>query len=93
MRISFKHLSRLSGSAALLATSLAGQQAWAQSLSLSGTVVDQDGEPIIGATVHVAGTNRVTSTNVDGKFSIKADKGEKLQISKKCGCSQRSARK
>ncbi|WP_256359323.1 PH domain-containing protein [Muribaculum intestinale] len=43
MRISFKHLSRLSASAALLATSLAGQQAWAQSLSLSGTVVDQDG--------------------------------------------------
>lgn len=81
MRISFKHLSRLSASAALLATSLAGQQAWAQSLSLSGTVVDQDGEPVIGATVHVAGTNRVTSTNVDGKFSIKADKGEKLQIS------------
>ena len=33
---------------------------------ITGKVVDESGEPIIGATVMVAGTNNGTSTAVDG---------------------------
>jgi hypothetical protein len=37
-----------------------------------GTVVDEAGEPIIGATVLVKGTNHGTVTDVDGNFSLTA---------------------
>ena len=38
---------------------------------VSGTVLDPDGEPIIGATVMVKGTNNGTVTDFDGNFSLK----------------------
>ena len=39
-----------------------------------GRVVGKDdGKPIIGASVMVAGTNKTTATDVDGHFKIKAD--------------------
>ena len=41
----------------------------AQSL-LSGTVVEADGEPAIGATVKVQGTTTAAVTDVNGRFSI-----------------------
>ena len=47
---------------------------------ITGKVVDESGEPIIGATVMVAGTNNGTSTDVDGKFTIKAKKGTRLSV-------------
>lgn len=47
----------------------------------TGTVVDDDGEPVIGATVKVEGTSLVTSTNVDGRFTLNGVKqGAKLTI-------------
>lgn len=36
----------------------------------TGTVTDDDGEPLPGATVRVDGTNNATSTNIDGAFSL-----------------------
>jgi TonB-linked SusC/RagA family outer membrane protein len=48
---------------------------------ISGTVKDPKGEPIPGATVKVKGTNKVTSTNVEGNFSIEAKVGDILTIS------------
>jgi TonB-linked SusC/RagA family outer membrane protein len=42
---------------------------YAQS-NVSGTVTDQDGEPIIGATVLVKGTALGTTTDLDGKYMI-----------------------
>jgi len=44
--------------------------AWAQNISVSGTVTDVNGEPIIGAYVLVKGTSNGTSTDVDGKYQI-----------------------
>ncbi|SMC48471.1 TonB-dependent receptor [Pedobacter africanus] len=49
--------------------------------SVSGTVKDAAGIPIPGATVKLKGTNRVTSTNASGQFSIEANTGEVLVIS------------
>ncbi len=43
--------------------------AWAQK-TVTGTVVDNLGEPVIGANVLVKGTTRGVTTDTDGKFSI-----------------------
>ncbi|MDE5922707.1 MAG: carboxypeptidase-like regulatory domain-containing protein, partial [Muribaculum sp.] len=38
--------------------------------TVTGRVVDDSGEPIIGATVMQKGTNNGTSTDIDGNFSL-----------------------
>jgi len=48
---------------------------------MSGVVVDANGEPVIGASVMAVGTSIGTITDFDGKFTIEAAKGAKLQIS------------
>lgn len=55
--------------------------AFAQSKQVSGTIVDTDGLPIIGATVLVDGTTAGTSSGVDGSFSIAAPANGTLIIS------------
>ena len=40
--------------------------------SITGTVVDTSGEPVIGASV-VAGKGNGTVTDFDGKFTLKVD--------------------
>lgn len=52
----------------------------AQSISVTGEVVDEDNEPLPGATVRVEGTNAVTATDSNGEFTISAKKGDKLSI-------------
>lgn len=46
-----------------------------QNDQVSGRVVDANGEPIIGATVMVKGTNNGTITDFDGKFHLSSSKG------------------
>jgi len=41
-----------------------------EKIKITGTVVDNDGEPIIGATVVIIGTTQGVSTDIDGKFTI-----------------------
>lgn len=54
----------------------------AQTMKVTGTVVSsEDGEPIIGATVLVKGTTNGTITDVNGSFSLNADKNAMLRIS------------
>ena len=52
-----------------------------QTKKITGKVVDTTGEPIIGASILVKGTNTGTITNMDGNFSIDAAVGNTLQIS------------
>ena len=55
--------------------------AFAQS-QVSGLVLDQNREPVIGATVKVKGTKTGTATDVDGKFTVSVpDKDAILAIS------------
>lgn len=50
-----------------------GGQAMAQSTDgIGGMVIDENGEPVIGAQVKVKGTPTGTVTDVDGKFSLPA---------------------
>ena len=48
---------------------------------VTGRVVDEQGEPVIGASIVEVGTTRGTSTDVDGNFSLKASPNAKLQVS------------
>lgn len=53
--------------------------ALAQSLTVRGKVLDaQSGEPVIGATIMVKGTSNGVVADVDGRYSINADKGDVL---------------
>lgn len=52
----------------------------AQSL-VKGTVSDESGEPIIGATVKVIGTNDGTVTDFDGRFQLNVKANAQLSIS------------
>ena len=52
-----------------------------QSKVITGTVVDQNGMPIIGANIVVKGTTNGTITDMDGNFSLEAEKGSVLQVS------------
>ncbi|MEQ9230817.1 MAG: carboxypeptidase-like regulatory domain-containing protein, partial [Cyclobacteriaceae bacterium] len=38
--------------------------------TLTGTVTDQNDEPLIGATVQISGTTRGSITDLNGKFQI-----------------------
>lgn len=49
---------------------------------VSGKVTSaEDGTPVIGATVKVAGTNTGTVTDIDGNFSLSVPAGAKLEVS------------
>jgi hypothetical protein len=45
-------------------------QSVSQTKKITGTVVDKDGEPVIGANVSVKGTKKGVITNQNGKFTI-----------------------
>ena len=52
---------------------------WAQN-NVTGTVNDETGAPLPGATVIVEGTSRGVATDFDGNFSINAEEGEVLVV-------------
>ena len=54
---------------------------WAQQITVSGTVTDETGEPLIGVTVSVVGTSKGAATGIDGKFSLEADAKGKIRFS------------
>lgn len=58
-----------------------GAYAQADSKMVTGTVIDERGEPVIGANVKIKGTAQGTSTDMDGKFALEAQPGTTLVIS------------
>ena len=54
--------------------------AFAQQITVNGNVVDATGEPIIGATVRVAGQQGGVITDFDGNFQIKANSGATITV-------------
>ena len=53
----------------LLMGCLGWAEAFSQQISISGTVKDAAGEPVIGANILVKGTTQGTITDLDGKIS------------------------
>lgn len=52
-----------------------------QANTVKGVVTDSNGEPIIGATVRVVGTQTATVTDLDGNFALQAPKNSKIEVS------------
>lgn len=65
----------------ILALLIFSQLIFSQQKIVSGVVQDSVGEIIIGATIIVEGTNTVTNTNLNGKYSIKANLNDFLVFS------------
>ncbi len=92
MKISYKKsssrrmllmMAMATGASLMPQTSLAepAVQTVQQQKSITGKVVDANGEPIIGATVRVKGTKIATITDIDGNFSLSAPEGSTVEIS------------
>lgn len=54
---------------------------FAQAQRVSGTVSDEDGQPLPGVTVIVKGTATGTTTDINGGYSVAASAGQELQFS------------
>lgn len=61
-----------------LTSSLSSQN---QTIKVNGSLLDQDAQPIIGATVLIKGTNKGTVTDIKGNYSIDAPLGSTLVFS------------
>lgn len=66
---------------ALMASTILSAFAQNEDITVSGTVVDNNGEPVIGASVIQKGTSNGAVTDLDGHFSVKVPKGTTLTIS------------
>lgn len=54
---------------------------WAQQGKITGQVIDEKGESVIGATVQLKGTSEGTITDFEGRFSVDGKVGNTLVIS------------
>ena len=85
----FRHLVRLLAVAALVmgggtvlaAPSPQTQSSAVQASTVTGLVLDENGDPVIGATVSVKGLNANAVTGFDGRFAIQAPQGSTLVVS------------
>ena len=59
---------------------LISQDVFAQS-TISGTIIDDAGDPIIGASIVEKGTTNGTITDLDGNFQLSVEKGKTIVVS------------
>lgn len=62
----------------IIMAALLGTAAFAQTITVSGTVKEDSNEPAIGASVIVSGTTNGVVTDINGRYTIKAKKGQVL---------------
>ena len=63
------------------AAKVMGTQQSSGDVKVTGTIVDNTGEPVIGATIRVKDSQNGTTTDLDGKFEIMTHKGATLIVS------------
>ncbi len=66
---------------AILSGTLVSAAAFCQGHTVSGTVLEDTGEPMVGMTVFITGTTTGVPTDVDGKYSIQVPEGATLTFS------------
>lgn len=49
-------------------------------IKCSGTVIDDQGDPVVGATISVPGTSIATATDIDGRFTINVPAKKSIHI-------------
>lgn len=67
--------------AAMLICIMSPLWAFSQTITVSGTVVDELGEPLIGATVQQKGTSNGTSTDIDGNYTLSVSPKATITVS------------
>lgn len=65
----------------LIAAVMTVAVSWADTVQVTGTVVDDIGEPVIGASVLVKGTTNGCSTDIDGNFVLNTSSDATLVVS------------
>lgn len=70
-----------SGPAGLRAAELQAQTVQTEQMTVSGTIIDDSGLPVIGAGIFEKGTTNGTVTDIDGRFSITVNENAVLSIS------------
>ena len=70
-----------SGPAGLQAAELQAQTVQTEQMTVSGTIIDDSGLPVIGAGIFEKGTTNGTVTDIDGRFSITVNENAVLSIS------------
>lgn len=65
----------------LIAAIMSVAVSWADPVQLTGQVVDDYGEPVIGASVLVKGTSNGCSTDIDGNFVLKTTSDATIVVS------------
>ena len=70
----------LSGSAENASAKALSAQSVQQSRTVKGHIVDETGEPMIGVSVKVKGSQTATITDLDGNFAISAAPGDLLEV-------------
>ena len=85
--MNMKHILSTIALCAILATAPAVLGGWTgftaqaqDNVTVSGTVVDENGEPMLGAGVIVKGTTNGTTVDLDGNFSLTVPAGSVLQF-------------
>ena len=77
----FKHLIKVSGILMILLASLGTLPVSAQNRTISGTVVDTAGEPVIGAAVMVVGNTSIgAATDLNGAFSLSVPANANISV-------------
>ena len=76
-----KNLMRVSSIMMILLASLGSFNASAQNRTISGTVVDSGGQPVIGAAVTVVGNTRIgAATDINGAFTLTVPAGANCNV-------------
>lgn len=60
---------------------IASFSAFAQQKNIEGKVSDKEGNPLIGVSIKVIGTQKGTMTDIDGAFEIEAQVGQSIEFS------------
>ena len=76
-----KHLLRVTGVLTLLLVLWGGLSASAQNRNITGRVVDESGQPVIGAAVTVVGNTSIgAATDMNGNFSLNVPAGANISV-------------
>src|SRR5690606_16533007 len=81
MKIFYRHMRFVAVHLLLVVVSvLIHVNVYAQQRSISGTVSDGGGNPVIGASVAIFGKSAATRTDANGQFSLQAETGDVLHV-------------
>lgn len=62
-------------------SSITAIQQSTDAITVTGTVVDENGDPMVGASVRVSGSGTGTATNIDGRFDLSCKPSDMISIS------------